>query len=495
MSRKKLLIIGAGIAGLAAGCYGQRNGYDTEIFESHDIPGGLCTSWKRKGYTIDGCIYWLIGSNPADPFYKCWEKIGAFQDKQIIQFDEFYRVEDQGGRTCILYSDVDRLEQHLIQLSPQDKDLIQELTSGVRLFAKFPTMRPKPTDLFSPLDWIRMVCKLLPFLGALRRYSAITIEQFCARFKDSLLKEVFTLWGAPNSSVYFLMLMLACFHMQNAGYPLGGSLEFSKSIEQEYRKLGGKIHYKSQVEQIIVEKGRTRGLRIASGSEFYGDYVLSSANGNATMFDLLNGRYVDEKLKGYYEGLPTIASVQVSLGIDYDLSGEPYWLMCKTENPLTIADRQINYVSFKNYSYDKSLCPEGKSVVVSLLDTSFDFWNKLSAKPQEYNAEKSRVAEFVIKELAKRYPGTNGKVEMIDVATPTTYVRYTDAWQGAYLSWLPTPNNSLLNISSTLPGLEGLYMIGQWTLPPGGLTGALLSGRWGIQLICHQDKKAFIGEK
>ena len=65
---KKVDIIGAGIAGLSAGCYLQMNGYDTEIFELHNKPGGLCTSWKRGDYTIDGCIHWLVGSGPSIRF-------------------------------------------------------------------------------------------------------------------------------------------------------------------------------------------------------------------------------------------------------------------------------------------------------------------------------------------------------------------------------------------------------------------------------------------
>jgi phytoene dehydrogenase-like protein len=59
--KKTLLIIGSGIAGLSAGCYGRMNGYRTRIFEMHDKPGGLCTSWQRNGYTIDGCLHWLVG--------------------------------------------------------------------------------------------------------------------------------------------------------------------------------------------------------------------------------------------------------------------------------------------------------------------------------------------------------------------------------------------------------------------------------------------------
>ena len=44
---KSIIIIGAGLSGLSAGCYGQMNGYRTQIFEMHSKAGGACTSWKR----------------------------------------------------------------------------------------------------------------------------------------------------------------------------------------------------------------------------------------------------------------------------------------------------------------------------------------------------------------------------------------------------------------------------------------------------------------
>ncbi|MBI5610229.1 MAG: sigma 54-interacting transcriptional regulator, partial [Deltaproteobacteria bacterium] len=64
-------------AGLSAGCYGQMNGYKTRIFELHDKPGGLCTSWKRKGYTFDGCIEWTIGSKAGTPVNRIFAELPA----------------------------------------------------------------------------------------------------------------------------------------------------------------------------------------------------------------------------------------------------------------------------------------------------------------------------------------------------------------------------------------------------------------------------------
>ena len=108
---KSITIIGAGIAGLSAGCYGQMNGYRTRIFEMDTKPGGVCTSWKRKGYTIDGCLHWLVGSGPASNFYRIWEELGIIQNHTFVDHDEYLRIEGKDGKSFALYSDLDRLEK------------------------------------------------------------------------------------------------------------------------------------------------------------------------------------------------------------------------------------------------------------------------------------------------------------------------------------------------------------------------------------------------
>ena len=108
MERKSIIIIGAGIAGLSTGCYGQMNGYDTEIFEMHDKGGGLCTTWQRNGYKIDGSLYFLAGSAPSS-FYRIWQELGSVQGRQFHYYDEFVRIEDKNGKVFILYTDIDKL--------------------------------------------------------------------------------------------------------------------------------------------------------------------------------------------------------------------------------------------------------------------------------------------------------------------------------------------------------------------------------------------------
>ena len=60
---RKIVIIGGGIAGLCAGVYARKCGYDVEVLEQHDNAGGLAT---RGDYTFETCLHWLLGANPDD---------------------------------------------------------------------------------------------------------------------------------------------------------------------------------------------------------------------------------------------------------------------------------------------------------------------------------------------------------------------------------------------------------------------------------------------
>jgi len=144
MKNQSIIIIGAGFAGLSAGIYAQMNGYQSQIFEMHNLPGGLCTAWKRKGYTIDGCVHWLVGTSPQSEMHHYWKEVGVIPGRKFIDLEEFMRYETSDGRTLILYSDVDRLEQHLLEFSPQDAKPIQQFIQGIRLCMEFD--QPSPSD-------------------------------------------------------------------------------------------------------------------------------------------------------------------------------------------------------------------------------------------------------------------------------------------------------------------------------------------------------------
>jgi phytoene dehydrogenase-like protein len=79
------------------------SGFSTRIFEMHSAPGGLCTSWHRQGYTINGCLQWLVGTAPSSGFYRIWEELGAVQRIRFVNHEEFVRIEGVNGDTFIQY--------------------------------------------------------------------------------------------------------------------------------------------------------------------------------------------------------------------------------------------------------------------------------------------------------------------------------------------------------------------------------------------------------
>ena len=115
---KSIIIVGAGIAGLSTGCYARMNGYKTDIFEMHNIPGGLCTAWKRKGYTFDISMHMLSGSK-SGPAHRMWQELGVVEDQEFHYHDEIIRVVD-GEKNLRIYTDPHRLEEQMLELSPSD---------------------------------------------------------------------------------------------------------------------------------------------------------------------------------------------------------------------------------------------------------------------------------------------------------------------------------------------------------------------------------------
>ena len=109
-------------------------------------------------------------------------------------------------------------------------------------------------------------------------------------------------------------------------------------------------------------------------------------------------------------------------------------------------------------------------------------------------AKENPIEDAAIAILEERFPGITSDIEMVNVATPMTFERYTGNWKGSFEGWLITPENSntiMKPISQTLPGLRNFYMCGQWVEPGGGLPTGLMSGRRLIKSICRKDKIKF----
>lgn len=494
---KTIAIVGAGIAGLAAGCYAQMNGFDSHILEMHDLPGGLCTAWQRKGYTFDGCLHYLFGSAPGQPFHQVWEELGAVQGREMIHHDEFMQVVDSTGRRLVAWCDPDRLAAQFKEISPADAELADDLAEGVRDFLNFDmsVLQQQPRSLMSGLDGLEMGKKMLPFVMPLVRWANVSAADFAERFQDPFLRRAVPhLFAWPEIPMMAGISLLAYMHLHNAGFPAGGSLEFARAIERRYLALGGQIHYKAQVEKVLVENDCAVGVRLYDDTEVRADYVISAADGRGALFHWLDGRYVNDKLRRLYTGeLPIRTQVQVSLGVARDLSAEAHWATYLLDEQPQIAGLSRSEIGIKHYCFDPSLAPAGKSAVQVMLESPYEYWQRIYGR-KLYDTEQMQVADQVIEQIDRAYPGLRGQVEACDVATPLSYERYTGNWQGATCGFLLTKETMrlmLLGVDKTLPGLRNFYMAGQWVEPGGSVPICAMSGRQALQLICDQEGQPF----
>jgi len=493
---KKVLIVGGGIAGLSAGCYARMNGYDTDIFEMHSIPGGLCTAWTRKGYTFDISMHMLIGSK-SGPFNRMWRELGVTENRQFHYNDEIAVIES-GEKSLTLSTDSEKLVAQLKALSPADAKRSEQLVRLVGGPSMMGAASLKPAEHFSLIDRFKMFFAILPFFGVFGRYKQMTIQEFAQGFQDPFLKNaVRFMIDSPGWPMQrFPMVAMAGVlkgAVAEAGVPVGGSQKVVLGIAEKFKSLGGSLHTKKRVTGLIVENDCIAGIRLEDGQTIEADTVIWAADGRTLIFDLLDGRYINDEVRQMYEEwIPVEPVVHVMLGVNRDMSKEPRRLIHKLEKPVTVAGREHQWLCVIHHCFDPTVAPEGKSAVEVWYAVDYDAWENLAKDRKAYTDEKKRIADMTIKLLDKRWPGFASQVEVVDVPTPATYVKYTGNWRGSPDGWYVTPENmQKQTMLRTLPGLSGLRMVGQWTVPFSGTVMAAVSGRQCIEMMCKEDKKQF----
>jgi phytoene dehydrogenase-like protein len=332
----------------------------------------------------------------------------------------------------------------------------------------------------------------------MRKWMNISAEEFVARFKDPVLREALREVWVPEFSMFFMLFTFAYLHNKNAGYPIGGSLPMSLALAKRYTDLGGVIHYDRRVEKILVEGDKAVGVRLADGSEHRSEQVISAADGYTTIFKMLEGKYGDEKTCEPYEKWPIFPPLLfVGVGVNRSFANEPKTVSGMSfplRQPTEIGDAVRDRMPVHIFNQDPTLAPAGKTSLVVMMPSSYEYWKELAQDRAAYQEKKDQVARTVVELLDRRFPGISQQAEMVDVATPLTFERYTGNWKGSFEGWLITPQNSFTvmnRMRQTLPGLQNFYMCGQWVEPGGGLPPSVMSGRRLVQALCKQDGRKF----
>ncbi len=502
----KINIIGAGISGLCAGCYLQMSGFETQIFEKHSIPGGLCTSWEKGEFTIDGCAHWILGSDKGSGFYHMWSELLHLESIPFHHHDIRIHVEVKhhrdkyGDKIFKVYNDLEQLRAYMLDLSPEDADTINAFIGDIRELQKYelPPVMDKLPFIPSVIRGIKMT-KYLKFLVTLNRQRKVSNYDLARKFKSPFLREAFELlYDGQEVKMMVFNFPQAVFDKKSAGYPIGGSLKWAERLAERYEKLGGKIHYNTPVKKVLTENAKVTGLLVRNDVTHACDAVVSSADWYKTVFDYLDGKYVNEKMLELRDGkvLDVYYSVLlVTYGLKGDYSSYPHFYRFPIQGMLTSpCGKTWDRLETHFYNYDPTLAPEGKTVMAcSFYTTNGQYWIDLRKNERpKYREEKKKFIESLTDLLETKFPGIKQDIEMVDFATPATVLRYTNNWQGSAQGWLPGENIAASSpVKATLPNLSGFYYASHWGRPGGGLPVAIEQGRNITKRICKDYKTDF----
>jgi phytoene dehydrogenase-like protein len=502
MNKKKVVIIGGGISGLSTGAYLEMNGFETEVYEKCHEPGGVMVPWTRKGYNFDGATNWLPGSSKGvSEIYDILEELIDFSKQSFVDYEKFMDIE-RDGEVFSVYSDAEKLRDEMMRIAPEDKKQIDVFVDAILLGASLKVPFDKASDLLTFPEKLMFPFKNFSMIKFFFKWNSLTIDEFAQGFSSKILREGVKDILPHHSFFSMLALLIPLGWLNNggAGYPMGGSRKFIDTIEQKYLSLGGKVFYKSPVNEITVEDDCATGIILKDGTEVKADMVVAATDFNFTVKNLLNSKYSNKELDGYFDNQPTFPGmIQVSLGVNREFKDEIHKVVTPFKAPVELGGGESAHSLLARIcNFDTCFAPEGKtSIIVHLRGADCDYWETLRESDRaKYKEEKQRICDAVVEALDERFGGVKENLEVTDVATPATYKRYTNVFRGSYQAWAPTVKKTGVSLPRKLENLNNFYLSGQWLSTAGGMPRAIVLGRQTAQVICKEQKQKFtVAEK
>ena len=487
---KKVIVIGAGISGLSAAIYAQRSGFDVTLCEQKHSAGGVCTSWKRKGYLFEGAVHWLTGSSQKTELYKIWEETGALNNNVKVYTPDVFHAVEWNGQIINLYRNIEKTAEYLTAISPNDAKRLRQLVNDVKALTALQmqvldikglkTQNPKRMKLWDMI-------KLLPVFPKLLRLNILSCKEYAEKFEHQGIQDLFrVLW--EDYSAVCLIATLSSLDYGDGGYPEGGSLAMVDGMVKTFKDLGGELLLKTKVKKVNIENGAVTGVDLENKT-LAADAVIVTQETIAAVEQLFDAPLNDVWLNDLRKNIKSEVCTFVGVGIRAKISQTPIPVW-KLDEPIVYADKTVTEMFFNNYAVFEGYAPEGCTTLTSiLLGDTYNFWKKAKEEGR-YEEEKSKLADQIRRVICQKFPQAEGKIEVIDIATPLTYERYTGAYHGSWMS-ITGAKDKMKTYPGYSKSVKGLYFAGHRLMPPGGLPVALSTGRTAAQMVCRQFKMMF----
>lgn len=517
--KKKIAIIGGGVAGLSAGIYGQRAGYETTIYEKNSVLGGSLSGWYRNGYAIDNCLHWLTGTSENSPTYEQWVELGVINSDTVIVQRPYLISSETNGVRVTLWRDSERTRKEMLEISPEDETEINLFIDCVNVASGIVANLSNIQKIAKTVTEAETVLSHFEFARRAVLYMGINNEQWAKRFKSKAIRNMILDFTAKEYESYWLIVVYSFFVSNNADLIDGGSIKIADSIVETYMKEGGKVETNMAAKQIVIKKSKLPkidGVKIKTkhaekvifenGEEIEADYVICACDVKYVFSKLIKKKKHKNKLIKYIfkheDEFPMYSAYQVAFSVDglFEEIGDSLGFEC---NPIEVAMQRYERILVKNYrQYGDYIAPEGKTVIQCMFlqyEKDFKFWKKLyKSDIGRYNQAKINVANAILHEIEEKFPDYSGRIQVLDTWTPYTYARRNNDTNGAFMRYITTAISRKAGIAQEVKGVDNVFLASHWLKYPGGLPMAAYTGKTSIGIIEELEKenpiKAFIND-
>ncbi len=500
-----VIIIGSGMGGLAAGNILTNKGYKVLILEKHFMPGGYCTNFKRKDFIFDASTHLINGCEKGGMIYKILEKFNAENSIEFIKLEELFRwVDAENNIDFRVSSNYDKYISDLVATFPEFEAEIRKYYKRFSNVFKFMTGFVSKGLFGKVYLFFRYFRSFLRFIRLFNKTTSEVVDKYITnkQVKDIILA-LSGFFGLPTeelSAIIFFAATLA-YYVEGAYYPRGGSGAFSKALADIFKNNGGKLELSTEVTQIFFDGKLVTGVLVKdkSGNEkhFNARSIISNADATLLATELCPSGTLPPKYTNKVKSKrPSVSAVVLFLGLnidlkDYGFSDYEYWTPWGGDFSLEHQNYILETADYSKlpagaisiYSnVDPDCCPKGKSVVTAIyyaIPKPFEeALDENGNRGEDYKALKGKIADQFLSQMKVilNIPDLESHIEVIELATPLTFKRYTNNRDGAFIGWEMKNDQMILkNLSQKTP-IKNLFQCGQWTLPGGGVSAVIMSG-------------------
>ena len=493
------IIIGSGIGGMSLAAFLSKAGQRVLVLEKHYTAGGFTHVFRRKDYEWDVGVHYIgevhrEGKMLNRMFHYIsegrleWADMGEVYDKIVFGDKVYDFVKGKEGF-------IDQMKSYFPHQHRQIDDYIQavyEVQRSAKPFFVEKAMGPGLGWMMSPI----LRRKMLKYSD--RTTLSVLQEMGCSKELIAVLTGQFGDYGLPpGQSSFAIHAMVVKHYLYGACYPIGGSSKIFESILPVIQRNGGEVYSLAEVEQILIQKNKAVGVRMADGQEILAPMVISSAGATTTFFHLLSeeDQAALELEKRMAKLEPSVAHICLYIGCKESsealaLPKANYWLYPDNyDHDANIAaylkdpssEIPLAYVSFpsaKDPDWENRYPGKSSIQVIGLAPYAwFAKWEDKGWKKRggEYDQLKEALAERMLEKLYQQEPQLRGKVDFYELSSPLSTKHFCNYQQGEIYGLSHTPDRFKQRFIRTQTPIKGLYLTGQ-DVATAGVGGALYGG-------------------